>query len=88
MKKSIQEQQLRCIGMAASMYQIRKFNKLKKGAITMIDRLDKFPHQNDYVLVNDRRAFKVVKYVYTGKDTGFRRFELGPTDKVDFATTK
>ena len=74
--------------MAASMYQIRKYNKLKKGAITMIDRLDRFPHPNDYVLVNDRRAFRVVKYVYTGKDTGFQRLKSDPAAKADFATTR
>ena len=85
MKNSTKGQEWRCIGQAASMYQIRKYNKIKKGAITMIDRLDKFPQPYDVVLVNDKRAFKTVQYLFIDNEHGFKRLE-GAHTKVSLAT--
>lgn len=55
------------------MYQIRKYNKIKKGVITMIDRLDKFPNPHDVVQVNDTRSGRIVQYLFIDREHGFKR---------------
>lgn len=79
--------QLKYIG-SATMYQIRKSVKEKRQTIKLENGVVVAPNPNDVVLVNDKRAFKVVQYVYTSKDTGFQRLKPDPVVKVDFATTR
>ena len=86
MKKSIQEHKWRYIGEVTSMYQIRKYNKIKKGAIRMADCTSKFPHPYDVVLVNDKRSFKTVQYMFDERENVFKRLSSPPTVEVNLST--
>ena len=68
------------------MYQIRKYNKIKKGAIVMDDGTEKFPHPYDVVLVNDKRSFKTVQYMFDERENVFKRLSSPPTVNVSIAT--
>ena len=82
MKNSTKGQEWRYIGQVASMYQIRKYNKIKKGVITMIDRLDKFPHPYDVVQVEDTRSGKIAQYLFINNKHGFKRIRSWVTKSV------
>ena len=69
--------QLKYIG-SATMYQIRKSVKEKRQTIKLENGVVVAPNPNDVVLVNDKRAFKTVQYVYTGKEAGFQRLKSAP----------
>ena len=68
------------------MYQIRKYNKIKKGAIGMDDGTSKFPHPYDVVLVNDKRSFKTVQYMFDERENVFKRLISPPTVEVNLST--
>lgn len=68
------------------MYQIRKYNKIKKGAIVMDDGTSKFPRPCDVVLVNDKRSFKTVQYMLDERKNVFKRLSSPPTVNVSIAT--
>lgn len=68
------------------MYQIRKYNKIKKGAIVMDDGTSKFPHPYDIVLVNDKRSFKTVQYMFDERENVFKRLISPPTVNVSIST--
>ena len=86
MKRSIQEHKWRYIGEVTSMYQIRKYNKIKKGAIRMDDGTSKFPHPYDVVLVNDKRSFKTVQYMFDERENVFKRLSSPPAVEVNLST--
>ena len=68
------------------MYQIRKYNKIKKGAIRMDDGTSKFPHPYDVVLVNDKRSFKTVQYMFDERENVFKRLRSPTTVEVNLST--
>lgn len=68
------------------MYQIRKYNKIKKGAIVMDDGTSKFPHPYDVVLVNDKRSFRAVQYMFDERENMFKRLSSPTTVNVSIST--
>ena len=82
MKKNVQDHQWRYIG-SSSMYQVRKCNKEGKEFIKMDTGVVFSPRPYDVVLVNDKRAFKTVQYLFIEKEHGFKRLEGAHTTKKE-----